>query len=408
MSFANFGIGVGAFAKGLQGGMQLGRQIKDVRNERQIEDVRTEGLNAAREGYNKDVKANIEQTGMDDRVDFMGDVTTGYKVGDTTYGSEDAARPAAEKGVDSVMDRFMRDAAPRISEAYVGQGNIEKAEAWNNWVKDRRSQQAIGEWSKSYMAAKSGDWDGAAQGFGDYYTNYIDDGVDFMGHETVEDEQGNVTGFEFSLLDKESGEERTMNMSTSELVDLGAANNPQMLFELSMQRQTAADTARLENAQEIAADRRQFGNQAALEGIKQGGRLERDRYQSDLEARQNDREVNEKISMLEGAGYDRAFIDSMMPAILGIGEYKKQAPPEEVARMIHQERLKASGPYGGYGRMSPEEQRELVEQDMQMFYDIGDTYGSRNRDTGGGNSGRGSQPSPASSGLWYNPNTITR
>ena len=397
MSFASFGIGVGAFAKGLQGGMNLGRQINQARDEKEISDVRDQGIEDAKAGREADIDANIERTGLDDRSDFMGDVTTGYKVGDTTYSSPDEAREPASQGVDSVMDRFMRDTAPKVAETYASQGNFEKAEGWNTWLRQRRSRSAIGEWSKAYMAARNGDWDSAASGFGEYYTNYIDDNVDYLGHEVERDGDGNVTGFQIRLLDNDAGDERTMNLSTEDLVDLGVAHNPQTLFELEMQRSVKADEARLETAQDIAKANRDFGFDARLEGIKQTGRLERDQYQADLDAQESNRDVQNKIRMLRDSGYSQQFIDQMMPAIIGIGEYKKQAPPEEVARMIHQERLSASGPYGSYARMSPEEQRELIEKDIEMFYEIGDSYGNRNRAEGSG------QSSPAFNGLWYKP-----
>lgn len=401
MSFANFGIGVGAFTQGMRNGMQLGEQINQVRDRKEIRDVREQGLATAQQEREAEIDGNIEQTGLDGRSDFMGEMTTGYKVGDRTYGDQGEARERASQGVAGVMDRFMTDTAPKIRQRYLAQGDVEKAELWDQWVEDRQGKQAIADWSKSFMAARSGDWQSAAEGFGEYYTRHIDDGVDYRGAELIKDDAGQVTGFEIELFDRDTDESRSMRLATDELVDMGMAHNPQKLFDMAYQQQATANEARLENANDIAESQRDYLNKMGLESFKQEGRQALATHKSQLDAQEADAEVQDKIVRLERAGYDQDFINDMMPAILGIGEYQKQAPPEEVARLLHQKRLESSSPYaaGSYAKMSAEEQREIINADLAMFKEIGDTYSRQRRSS----RGDGSTGTPSSVPGWYNP-----
>jgi hypothetical protein len=73
--------------------------------------------------------------------------------------------------------------------------------------------------------------------------------------------------------------------------------------------------------------------------------------------------VTQKVKLLEAAGYDKEFVKAALPQILGIGQYKKPADPQEVRRMLFQSRLNDFK----FARMKPAEQAALIEQDLQLI-----------------------------------------
>lgn len=262
MKMANIGIGVGAFSQGLMNGLSMGREMKKIRNENEIEAIRREGLGQARQLRDAQVESSVK------RVQGPDGMTTGFEVGGQTFANRDEAIAAASKGGESVMDIFMKTVSPRIQEAYLAQGDIEKAEIWNNWAKSRTGKSAINEWAKGYFAAQRGDWDNAAKAFGTYYSNYIDNDQKYVGHETLKDDDGNVTGFTVKLKDSKTGKETSMPIGTEEMLQMGMANNPQTLFESLQSQQAAADKARLEDAKAERKYTREQAGRIELEAVK--------------------------------------------------------------------------------------------------------------------------------------------
>lgn len=366
MSFANFGIGVGALAKGINQGMTLGRQIKSARNENEINDIRTEGLQAAQDQRKQDINSRVEGQGLRGAPDtgFMSEAASGFKVGDQSFKTRDSAKEAASGDVGGVMDYFMRDTAPKIAERYVAQGDIEKAEAWNTWVKDRRSQQAVEQWGKSYTAAQTGDWDSAAKGFGEYYTNFINDNVDYVGHETLSDGDGNVTGFNITLKDNDTGKNTQMPLNVDQLVNLGMSQNPQQLFESAYQQQVAASQQRAEVAagdREAARDYQyesrgaERDQQYSLEEI-----TAREQAKSAYSQDETNQDYQANVNILKGAGFSDAQIRDLTPRILGISNTRAAASDTDLRSTA----LKTlTDDYMGrreFNALSPEEQEEKI------------------------------------------------
>lgn len=91
--------------------------------------------------------------------------------------------------------------------------------------------------------------------------------------------------------------------------------------------------------------------------------------------------VDAKSEALRRAGYSEEFVRESLPALLGINSNKKAAAPEEVRRMLHQARLNDYS----YQRKKPEEQAQIIQQDMSLIY--------------GGQQPGESRPGPMSGGI---------
>jgi hypothetical protein len=360
MNMAHIGIGVGAFTDGLMNGLQIGRTIKKVRQENEIEKIQKAGIEDARAEQQRQMDSRIQATNP--AADGIGPER--FQVGDKTFKNRDDARDAVKGDVDSVTDLFLKNAAPRIQETYLAQGDVERAEAWGGWIKSKKGENAVRDWSQGYRAAQMGDWDKAASSFGKYYTDYIDDDVDYVSHETLKDDAGNVTGFTIKMKDKSTGKETEMPLGTEELVNLGMTHNPQALFDTVYQNQQLANKARLDDAQ----DQRKHDRE-------QTGKIEMETLKAQLKDAGEQARFDRNINALREAGYSTEFIQRAMPSLLGVdteGPYRKGASPEEMARMLHQERM--SNDYN-YQNMSPAEQRQALEADMRMIQGVATMFG---------------------------------
>lgn len=320
MSFANFGIGLGAFTQGFASGAQTGAQLRGLKDQGDIRRQAKKGMTAAKGQREADISGRIERTGLDNRQDFMGEVTTGYKVGDTTYGSEQAARPQAEKGVGNVMDYFMQDAAPRIAETYMAQGDPEKAQAWQTFIQDRNTQQGMTHWAGAMRAAQMGDMEGFATALEAAYNTpgYMDDGVKATGHEIGKD--GSIT-----MTFERDGKTFTQTFEGSDdVVQAGIGLlSPQAAFETSLAQSQAAAEAR---------------NKAALEENKFNQNLARDTHQQNLKDRSALLEEGAKeeraIATLRQWDYSDEEIRKMIPRIIGASTTRAEISDTDLRKSI--------------------------------------------------------------------------
>lgn len=278
MSFANFGIGLGAFTQGLSGGMQMGTQLRELKNQGDIRRQAQSGIADARQAREAAIDGRIERTGLDGRDDFMGNVTTGYQVDGKEFNNPQQARGQAEKGVDGVIDYFMRDAAPKIAEAYIGQGNIEKADAWNSWIQERNTQQGMAHWAKAMRSAQMGDTEGFVSALEKAYNTpgYLDDGVTVKGHEIGED--GAIT-----MTFERDGKEFNQTFRNSEDITQAGIGllSPQVAFEMSQAQAQSAAEARAKAGTEELKHRRGL----EMEAVRQDGRIDLERVKADLQRR---------------------------------------------------------------------------------------------------------------------------
>jgi hypothetical protein len=303
-----------------------------------------------------------------------------FSVGDRQFNTREEAEAFARTRVPSVMDFMAKTLVPKMQETYLAQGDVEKAEAWTQWAEQRQSKRAMSEWASAWRAASMGNIEKAADHVFNLYKTY-DDGITPLSKEVVKDKDGNITGFNVKLKVDETGEERTQFIDQKALTEMGlAALSPPQMFEQQFKRQQEADQAAAAQRAELAKEGRAEAREIAKEGRAeardnrkasrdQGYALEKlsitEQLRQSGASQKVQEEVNAKVGVLRRAGYSDQFINEALPSILGLGEYKKGASPEEARRMIYQERIKDTY---GFARKSPEEQKAMIERDMEIIY----------------------------------------
>lgn len=314
-----------------------------------------------------------------------------YRVGNQAFATREEARAAAEKQAPDMMHFMTKTLVPRMQQAYIEHGDVEMADAWGKWAEDRDNKAAMKEWAGAYRAAQIGNFEKAADHVFNLYKRY-DDGITPLSKETVKDKDGNITGFNVRLKNDSTGEEYSQFIDKKALTEMGlAALSPQAMFEQQFRRQSEADKMAAQAAAEIAKEQRglQIDNyKAARDNIYQKGLKQIDnQYQTERDDRQQNnaiermtieksldaanasskvrREVGAKVEALRGAGYSDEFINNALPAILGVGDYKKATSPEEARRLAFSDRMKSDF---SYARKSPEEQKKILDQDMALIY----------------------------------------
>lgn len=306
-----------------------------------------------------------------------------FSVGDASFDTIEEARSHAEKSAPSVQDFFIKKAVPKISEAYLAQGDVEKADAWEKYAKERTTQKNMETWSKAWRAAQTGDLDTAANHVFELYKSF-DDGVTPISKETVKDKDGNVTGFNVKLKVDGTGETRSQFIDRDTLLNMGmGALSPQGMFEQAYKQKQVADAARLSNAQKAADEQRKLQGQVTLQGQKDAASMEREKLKGQQRMEQISVEqgikdasigkaekakVTAKVEALRGAGYDEDTIKGMMPALVGAGEHKKTTDPTERRALIFSD-LSKNDPK--FARATPEEQNAKVEAAMKVIYSGG-------------------------------------
>lgn len=278
----------------------------------------------------------------------------GFWVNGQRYDTRDQARAAAEKAVPTSTELFMKNAVPKMAEAYIANGEPEKAKAWTDYAESVTGKRAIKDWAAAYTAP---DFDTAATRFGKYYSDHINDGVDYTGHKMKVNADGTQVAV-VTLKDKASGKEIEMEMTREKMLALGAANNPQKLFEQEAAKQAQADKLKFEFAL------KQQQRKSDMEDKK-----ELERFKADVNSGKESEKVNAKIDAqviaLRDAGYSDAEIKKMMPAIVGAGEHKKTTDPAERRALIASDLLKNDPTFA---RKTKEEQNKRIDDMMGVIY----------------------------------------
>lgn len=277
-----------------------------------------------------------------------------FTVGNKSYATREEARAAAEKQAPSVMDFMYKSAFPKMQEAYLAKGDLEGADRLQKYIDSKRGKDAIDSYGKAMNKLMfTSDVNGAVQALGDYYTKYVDDGVDFTKGEVTPDGKIAIT-----TKNKADGKESTISMSRGQLLRMGMAYNPAKLLEMSLTQADEAEKASAKTAGEIAKENRVFNRDIEKMSIEK----QLDAANSSTKFR---REVNAKVDALRTAGYSDEFINGAMPGIIGVGDYKKMTSPEEARRLAHSDRME-NDPV--YARKSGAEQSKMLDQDMTTIY----------------------------------------
>lgn len=277
-----------------------------------------------------------------------------YTVKGKGYATMDEARAAAEKQTPSVMDYMYKTAFPKMQEAYIASGNMEAAERLQKYIESKRGSEAVASYGKAMNKLMfTSDVDGGVKALGDYYTKYVDDGVDFVKGEVGQDGKINIT-----TKNKQDGSENVMSLSKGDVLRMGMAFNPGKLLEMNLVRADEAEKAQAKNRADIAKEDRQFDRDI------QKMTIEKQLDAANVTGKER-RALNAKIEALRGAGYSQDFINGALPGLLGIGDYKKGTSPEEARRLAHSDRMK-NDPM--YSRKPADQQAKILDQDMAIIY----------------------------------------
>ncbi|QMV33160.1 virion structural protein [Ralstonia phage Gamede] len=327
--------------------------------------------------------ANIAPASPSSAFGLMGTPTTdsshalpSFSVGGKTFANRADAEAEAGKQVPNVADYFMKTGVPKLQEAYIAQGDFDKAESLGKWVESRRGQDAVKTFGKAMTKLMfTNDVDGGVKALGDYYNKFIDDGVDFVSHGVGEDGKINVT-----LKNKGNGTESNISLSKGDILRMGMAYDPAKLHEMALSQ----EAQNVKNAADIAKEDRKFkrdvsmqvlkGNQQSkLEDQKSGNRISEDtaKAQTDVsttgakERAKVEAQVGAKVDALRAAGVSDDFIKEALPGILGAGQYKRATSPDEARRLAFSDFMKSDPTFS---RKPKEEQNKLVDQTMSIIY----------------------------------------
>lgn len=279
-----------------------------------------------------------------------------YSVGGQVYTDPAKARAAAEKSATSTTDLFIKNSAAKMRDFYVQQGDIETADKWDKWAESSQNKAGMKLWAGAYTAAQAGDWDTAADKFGKYYTDIINDGVDYVGHKNVLGDDGKLVGFSVQLKDQKTGKQSELQLTPQSMLQMGMANNPQTLFASEMKKRAGVDAAKAKIAEENVKQR----GRIELEGVKAGHNLEREVTKSNLEETKPG-EIGKKARDLKSMGWSQDRIDNF----LSNSEHKKTTDPAERRALIYSDAAKNNS---RWSRMSEDERSAEVDKAMRVIY----------------------------------------
>ena len=299
-----------------------------------------------------------------------------FTVNGQQFNTREDALAAAEKSTPSAQDFFMKSAVPKIANEYLVQGEPDKAKAWQDYADSHAGKRAIKDWAAAYTAP---DLDTAVTRFGKYYTEHIDDGVDYKGHTLVTKADGTQVAM-VTLKDKATGKESQVEMTREKMLALGGSNNPQHLFETEQAKQAAAEKLRYEAGIKTQDRREKLTDDLVMEQAKSKSAKELKAYEQDrLDQREGIKSRGEQerglammgaksdfaIAELRRFGYTPEEIKKMMPAMLGVGEHKKTTDPTERRAIIASELLKSDPTFS---RSPQADQNKKIDDLMGVIY----------------------------------------
>jgi len=394
MSFANFGIGIGALAQGLSSGIDTGAKLHGLMQQGKLRKAREAGMADAKTARQSAIDGLV-QVGSTSNADNTMTMPT-FNVGDQSYSDEASARKAAEGQVGSLDEFYIKVAAPKIYEEYLAI-DPEKAEAWKAWNDAKEVKQGQKLWASAVMKANMGDFDGFGKDLVKAYNSrgYFDDGTQVKDWKTLKDDKGNITGAQLTFKGPDGKEYSQVINGMEDAYRMGAFMlSPENVFNTGWAEIQAAKKAQLEMAKEdrkfqrdVYRDDRKAANQSALQSQRDDAALERTVTGKQMDAANKSSAVNQKVELLKRNGFSDDWIAQNLPAILGIGEYKKAISPDDARLRLHEGRIKNDY---SYARKSQAEQRAIIEQDMQMIY--GSQPQQRSNPLSGGISGQGARP----------------
>ena len=263
------------------------------------------------------------------------------------------AKPADAKPQPSAIESQMQKTLAIARRKYAEAGDLENAEKLDKYIQSERGKAATKTFTDGWNALTVGnDVNKAVQKFGEYYTKFVDDGIDFTKGEITKDGQIAIT-----TKRKDDGAENTITMSRGQLLRMGMAYNPVKLYEMNLTEAVDAEKSAAKTRSDIAKEDRTLNRD--IEKMT----IEKQLEAANIGAKER-RSMNTKIEALRKSGYSEDFINRSMPAILGIGD-KKATSPEEARRLAYADRLKTDPMFG---RKPKEERDRIISEDMGIVY----------------------------------------
>lgn len=156
----------------------------------------------------------------------------------------------------SFIDTYMRVGAPIMIEHFLAEGDVEKAQKFNDFVTSAQTRTAMKHWSRAAFAAGVGDIDTFTDAIADAYNaaGYFDDDMEIVKSKSavVRDGDGAPAGARITIREKTSG--KTFEHVFDDLDDMlqfGVSMlAPEKAFDYYMQKQGAAQSLQAKAAVE--------------------------------------------------------------------------------------------------------------------------------------------------------------
>lgn len=314
-------------------------------------------------------------------ADKTGAASTRQETMKITQGQVGSERDAIDKAISTRMRNF-----------YIDRGDVAMADKWEQYAETREGKRQMKAFGEALRAYNLGNTDGFVKSMMPVLEDAYGDGFKMQKYAPVKDKDGNITGYNFEIRNTRTGEVTQNNIGTEQLYQVGMSlGTPEQAFQRWMADQQAGRKAKaaaaaeagkiqMQTAKDIAVERVRQGGRVELEGVKTQNQTTRDAQQHEYNLErdvnkgkidsQNQRnkvqqELDAKVGALQKAGYSEEFIKNALPDILGVNQYKKTTSPEEAKRLAFSDRMKNDP---SFGRKTPEQQRQIIEQDMSLIY----------------------------------------
>jgi|GEM_PF-6098552 len=220
-------------------------------------------------GMGEQAKADYE--GQRSKAIFMSKDASGKTVytvdGETTDSKEDAEK-LYEQRHGSFMDNYYKVQAPKIMEAYIANGQPEKAEQFRKFLEADQGRKTVeigGRIMQSYLL---GDMDGVNKHINQLVRGgkyMVTDGYDVKA-EPLKDKDGATIGLRGVFKNKQTGKSFSHDYAGDGLTEMISGLNPSVLFEHGIQS--------AERARAVAAEERKKGLDTGADIMKKDAELE--------------------------------------------------------------------------------------------------------------------------------------
>jgi len=238
-----------------------------------------------------------------------------------TIAPEVQSQAVQQRATRDFMDYYMKEAAPMVRNAYLEQGDIEKAKGFDEWMKAEGVRRGMESYASAVVAAQRGDEVGFINKLAEAFNNqdYYGDGYEVDTAKTAfkKDASGNVVGGVVAFKDTNTGREWTQDITSEvDLYRLGLGMlAPQTVYDNAVAQVRASDAGRAESAGEEAKLDRDMRLETHKSMLKQAEKMLEDSGSAVTETRRK-----------ELADIARTLTESS-----GLGEdaYGKKSPEEQ-------------------------------------------------------------------------------